>query len=337
MERLGVSWLAFQYVPPTGVSDDVTKPDVYSNVVVNAGLSWSPDYGSFPAARGPYGNGGQPRTVPASYVNNFLTGTPLRVQAEDFDTGGEGVAYHDLTSTNLGGQYRASEAVDIEVTTDPGGGYAVGGTAAGEWLEYTIKVQVAGYYNLSLRYAAPTNGCTVQMTGKGRDRTGPWALPSTGSSTTWMTATQQVLLEPGRQKMRFTILNGGFDLNWFELTPASTGMIPNGVYKLLNAANGLVFTATTSTNLVGASNYVGLTYQQWNLQHIGGGQYKITSAASGRSWNLNNDGTLGTSSGWDTGDRKCFILVPTSGDYLVYPAGRQWLAFCNRFLQPKCH
>src|ERR1039457_2590709 len=222
LERLGVSWLTFQYIPPTGVSDDVSKPQIYSNIVVNSGLSWSPDYGNFPPARGPYGNSGQPRTIPASYANNFLTGTPLRIQAEDFDTGGEGVAYHELPTTNPGGQYRTNEAVDIETTTDTGGGYDITGTAAGEWIEYTIWVQVAGYYNLSLRYATPSNGCAVQVTGNGHDRTGTWVLPGTGGSTTWATATQPVLLEYGRQKMHLNILNGGFNLNWMELTPSST-------------------------------------------------------------------------------------------------------------------
>jgi endoglucanase len=201
LERLGVSWLTFQYVPPTGVSDDVTKPQSYSNIVANAGLSWSPDYGNFPPVRGPYGNSGQPRTVPASYVNNFLTGTPLRIQAEDFDTGGEGVAYH-VTNTVNSTIYRPIETVPIEITADTGGGYDVTGTATDEWIEYTIWVQVAGYYNLSLRYAAPSNGCAVQVTGNGHDRTGTWGLPSTGGSTTWATATQPVLLEFGRQKMR---------------------------------------------------------------------------------------------------------------------------------------
>lgn len=314
-ERLGISWLTFHFIPPTGVSDDVTRPDVYSNIVVNSGLSWTPDFGNFPPARGPYGNGGQPRTVPASYVNNFLTGTPLRLQAEDFDTGGEGVAYHELTATNLAGQYRPNEAVDIEAATDTGGGYDVTGTVAGEWLEYTIWVQVSGYYNLSLRYAAPSNGCVVQVTGNGHDRTGRWGLPSSGSSTTWATVTQRVLLERGRQKMRVNILNGGLSLNWFELTPCSTGIIPNGVYKFLNGANGSVFTEMTSTNLVAASNYVSSASQQWNLQHIGGGQYKITAVANGWSWNLNNNGSLGISAGWNTGDHQCFILVPTSGGY----------------------
>ena len=321
LERLGVSWLTFQYIPPTGVSDDVSKPQIYSNIVVNAGLSWSPDYGNFPPARGPYGNSGQPRTIPASYVNNFLTGTALRIQAEDFDTGGEGVAYHELTTTNLGGQYRINEAVDIETTTDTGGGFDVTGTAAGEWIEYTIWVQVAGYYNLSLRYATPSNGCAVQMTGNGHDRTGSLTLPSTGGSTIWATATQPVLLEYGRQKMRVNILNGGFNLNWMELTPASTGFVPNGTYKFLNGANGLALTALTSTNLVGASNYVGSAYQQWNLQHVGGGQYKITAVPNGYSWNINS-GSLVTSSGWGTGGNQCYILAPASGGYYrILPVG----------------
>ena len=187
LERLGVSWITFEYIPPTGVAVDVTRPQCYSNIVVNAGLGWSPDYGNFPSPRGTYNNGGEPWTIPASYVSSFLTGTPLTIQAENFDTGGEGVAYHELTTTNLGGQYRTNEAVDIETTTDTGGGYDVTGTAAGEWIEYTLRIQVPGYYNLSLRYAAPSNGCAVQVTGSRQDEiglsdneTGVWSLPSTG-------------------------------------------------------------------------------------------------------------------------------------------------------------
>ena len=314
LETLGISWLTFQYIPPTGVATDVTQPQYYSNIVVNAGLSWTPDYGTFPPARGPYGNGGQPWSVPASYANNFLTGTPLLLQAENFDAGGEGVAYHELTTTNLGGQYRTNEAVDIEVTSDTGGGYDVTGTAAGEWLEYTIWVPVPGYYNLSLRYASPTNGAAVQVTGNGNNRTGAWYLPGTGSATTWATATQPVLLETGRQKVRLNILNGGFGLNWLQLTPSPTGLVPNGTYGLLNAASTLAFTGLAANGTVSATNYTGSTYQQWNLQHIGGNQYKITAAANGWSWNLNN-GALGFVSGWGAGSGQCFVVAPVSGGF----------------------
>jgi regulation of enolase protein 1 (concanavalin A-like superfamily)/fibronectin type 3 domain-containing protein len=314
LERQNISWLTFEYTPPTGVSDDVTQPPHYQNIINDAGLSWTPDYGTWPAVRGPYGNGGQPRTIPASYVNNFLTGTPMRIQTEDFDTGGEGVAYHELTTTNSSGQYRPNEAVDIESTTDASGSYDVTSTVAGEWLEYTIWIQVPGYYNLSLRYAAPSNGCAVQVAGNQHDRTGIWALPSTGSSSTWMTVTQQVMLEPGRQKMRFTILNGGFNWNWFELTPAAKGIIPNGTYTLLNAANAASFTGVTSNNSVRVAAFTNSGFQQWNLQHIGGGQYKITAATNGWSWNLNNS-ALGFTSGWGTGGGQCFIMSPSGNGY----------------------
>ena len=129
-----------------------------------------------------------------------------------------------------------------------------------------------------------------------------------------MTATQQLLLGQGTQRMRLNILNGGFNLNWLQLTPASTGLIPNGTYTLLNAANTLAFNGITGSGTVTATNYSGSTYQQWNLQHIGGGQYKITAAANGWSWNLNN-GSLGFTSGWGTGGGQCFIVTPISGGF----------------------
>jgi fibronectin type 3 domain-containing protein/regulation of enolase protein 1 (concanavalin A-like superfamily) len=313
LERLGVSWITFQYVPPSGVSDNVTQPDVYSNEVVNSGLSWTPDYGTFPVTRAPYGNSGQPRTVPGSYVNNFLSGTPLQVEAENFDVGGEGVAYH-VTNTVNATVDRTSETVPLETTTDSSGGYDIAGATTGEWFEYNIWIQVAGYYNLSLRYAAANAGCAVDITGNGHDRTGAWALPSTGSSSTWATVSQPVLLEPGRQIMRVSVVSGSVNLNWFQLTPAATGLVPAGTYKLLNAASGLALTGMPGTNAAVATNYVGNGYQQWNLQHVGGNQFKITAVTNGWSWNVNNN-SLGLTSGWGTGGGQNFILAPTSGSY----------------------
>jgi len=130
--------------------------------------------------RSPYGHGGYPWSTP-DYTNNLLTGS-LRIQAENFDAGGEGVAYHELTTTNLGGQYRTNEAVDIETTSDTGGGYDVTGTAAGEWLEYTIYVSEPGLYNLALRVAGTTAGSVQLLAGgiNGTNLTGVWTVPTAG-------------------------------------------------------------------------------------------------------------------------------------------------------------
>ena len=64
---------------------------------------------------------------------------PGTIEAEDFD------AFWDSTDENEGGQYR-STAVDIEPTTDAGGGYNVGWLADGEWLEYSIACTVAAVH-----------------------------------------------------------------------------------------------------------------------------------------------------------------------------------------------
>jgi probable HAF family extracellular repeat protein len=55
---------------------------------------------------------------------------PGTIQAENFDDGGEGVAYHDTSTGNKGGAYRSTD-VDIEATSDAGGGHDVGWMAAG--------------------------------------------------------------------------------------------------------------------------------------------------------------------------------------------------------------
>src|SRR5262249_33467388 len=65
---------------------------------------------------------------------------PGKIEAENFDDGGEGVAYHDTDATQFGGAYRTNVGVDIETTTDTGGGFAIGRIRAGEWVEYTVNV-----------------------------------------------------------------------------------------------------------------------------------------------------------------------------------------------------
>src|SRR6185503_19965574 len=92
----------------------------------------------------------QAATTQTPYIGTpFVVGSSaVTIQTENFDNGGEGVAYHDLDSTNRGGKFRTT-GVDIESTTDLGGGYDVGYVKRGEWLEYTIDVQQAGTYDLT--------------------------------------------------------------------------------------------------------------------------------------------------------------------------------------------
>src|SRR5690348_3277850 len=79
---------------------------------------------------------------------------PGTVQAEYFDLGGEGVAYHDAQPGQIqggGAVTRTSEDVELEVTGDAGGGYHIGFTDPGDWLLYTLNVASSGVYQLELR------------------------------------------------------------------------------------------------------------------------------------------------------------------------------------------
>src|SRR6266849_424324 len=97
-----------------------------------------------------------PLAVEAQTISMPFSGTPIAVpgsfEAENFDLGGEGVAYHDNVPGNAGGQYRLSEDVDIIVSSDPlGGGYVVNNFETGEWLAYTINLAASANYDIEIR------------------------------------------------------------------------------------------------------------------------------------------------------------------------------------------
>jgi hypothetical protein len=170
------------------------------------------------SAGGPFG--GAPREVPGT------------IQAEDFDEGGRGVAYHDTSAGNAGGVYRNTD-VDLQATSDTGGGYNVGWMKAGEWLRYTIAVPTSGTYSLTARVAARAAGGTFHVAVDGVNRTGPLVIPDTGDWQVWRDVTATVTLSAGVQEMRFVADANGptgvfGNLNFIRLTAAGTGSTPFG-------------------------------------------------------------------------------------------------------------
>src|SRR3989449_95389 len=167
------------------------------------------------------------------------SGVPIAIpgafEAENFDLGGEGVAYHDNTSGNQGGQYRLSEDVDIVVSSDPlGGGYAVSNTETGEWLAYTINVVTSGNYDIELRAATnwdfPNAAYHVEIDGV--NVTGSVVLPNTGgwNSFQWV-GKKTVPLTAGEHVLKFVIDRQYFALNSIRVlsTPTLTSTPYSGV------------------------------------------------------------------------------------------------------------
>jgi hypothetical protein len=138
---------------------------------------------------------------------------PGKIEAEDFDKGGQGVAYNDADAINSGGQYRTTEGVDIETCGE--GGYDVGWTNANEWMKYTVNVTTAGVYTIQARVASPNNGSQFYVELNGVNISGTITVPNTGN---WQTYTTVPVTTPGLQAgvqtLRIVELTGGFNLNY---------------------------------------------------------------------------------------------------------------------------
>jgi hypothetical protein len=147
---------------------------------------------------------------------------PGTVQAENYDKGGEGVAYHDTTSGNSGGVYR-SDRVDLQTASDSGGGYKVKTAVAGEWLNYAVNVVTSGIYSISVRAASGGGGGRFHLEVDGSDVTGPLTVPNTGGWQAWTTVTKTgVALEAGLRVLRLVLDTNGTtgmtgNFNWIRV------------------------------------------------------------------------------------------------------------------------
>ncbi len=126
---------------------------------------------------------------------------PGRVQCAYYDSGGEGVAYHDTDAVNNGSgklnpadgtylnEFRMNEGVDISYTKfhnetpvdnnpydlvrPPEGQLYVGWTVPGEWFNLTVDVEQSGVYSIDFLYTSNRGG-TISL-----DRNGKPLIPPT--------------------------------------------------------------------------------------------------------------------------------------------------------------
>ncbi len=141
---------------------------------------------------------------------------PGRIQGEDYKVGGEGVGYHDLTAGNSGGKYR-TDNVDIETTTDAGGGYNVGWIDAGEWLAYDVSVSQAGSYSLTLRMASAVSGTKTATLSVDGSQAAAFSITDASGWQSWKSVTVTgVRLTAGNHTLRISMATGGFNVNWLD-------------------------------------------------------------------------------------------------------------------------
>jgi beta-glucanase (GH16 family) len=180
--------------------------------------------------------------------------TSCTFQAEDYSSAS------DSTPGNAGGQYRTGD-VDIEATSDTGGGFDVGWTANGEWLAHnSITFPTSGAYTIQYRVAAPAAGGVISADlNAGAIQLGTTAVPATGGYQTWTTVQRTINVNAGTYNLGTYISTGGFNLNWIRVDGASCG--------------GTTTPAPTGWTLAWQDEFNGtaLDTSKWNIEVNGDG------------------------------------------------------------------
>jgi len=200
--------------------------------------------------------------------------TPIRIEAEDY------INFFDKSSGNTGGAFR-SDDVDIQATTDVGGGYNVGWIQQGEWLTYDANIPEAGTYDIVARVASAQQGTrSLKVSVDGQSET--LSFGGTGGWQNWTDVTAQgVNLSAGSQQLRLDMLSNSFNVNYIDIIPSnSSPTLPTLSINNVSITEGNSGTknATFTVNLSDASTQtVSVNYATANDTAIAGSDYTAKS------------------------------------------------------------
>lgn len=157
----------------------------------------------------------------ASAQQTPYNGTPFpipgKIEAEEFDKGGEGVAYHDKDEENKEKGARLDEGVDVK---SENGKTVIGWTEQEEWLEYTINVKETSQYKYTVSAATDNSTASFHFEIDGKKISSTKKVGSTGDWSVFkeVTGTTEEITA-GEHVLRLSIDGSYFDLDWFSFEP----------------------------------------------------------------------------------------------------------------------
>ena len=224
---------------------------------------------------------------------NFIT---IEIEAEDYDEGGQDVAYHDTSPGNSGGVYRTDD-VDIEAKPTASNGYAVTQFKGNEWMQYTFQVDSAGVYTFNLMAANQNqdeSNVDVEINGVLYEnllvtRTFDWDvfLPSSipdivlNEGENVVRITQRMSLSSTPDKLEFV---SDIPVNTREILSQETTIFPNpssGIFTIQTTAQNLKYAVMSLEGKILQQGL--LTQNEINLSNYPKGVYFLQLSSDNRT------------------------------------------------------
>ena len=141
---------------------------------------------------------------------------PGKIEMEDYDLGGQGIAYYDKDVENQGESYR-NEGVDI-VTVDSiseSKGYAIGYTQEGEWTEYSIVTKKSAPYFYKAQVASGLDFSSFILMVDGKQVADTVKIPQTDNWNTYTIVDGKTsTIESGEHILRVRISGAYANIDW---------------------------------------------------------------------------------------------------------------------------
>ncbi|MDF2454756.1 MAG: glycoside hydrolase family 16 [Cytophagaceae bacterium] len=123
-----------------------------------------------------------------------------------------------FTRTIQAESYSEMSGVQVEGTTDTGGGQNVGYIESGDWMTYkNINFPSSGTYKVEYRVAGNGGRLSLDLN-SGTTVLGALNVPATGGWQNWRTISHTVNVNAGTYKLGLYAASGGWNINWIRIT-----------------------------------------------------------------------------------------------------------------------
>ena len=130
---------------------------------------------------------------------------------------------HEIPGQIEAESFLVNEGLSIENCSDEGGGFDMGYTDDGDYLDYRVNISVAGNYAVVYRVASGNAaGGTIDLqliNAEDHVQTlQSVSVPATGAWQNWISITRNVDLPAGEYTLRMLVSKREFNLNWMKFT-----------------------------------------------------------------------------------------------------------------------
>ena len=239
------------------------------------------------------GSGTTPPTPQVPY-DSVAVKLPAKIEAEKYDIpgtgrGGDVDSYSDNDSENQGdAKFREDLGVDI---VEGGTGMAIGYTASGEWLEYTVEVPEDGDYAIKASASTGMESASFCFLADGKAIGDTITVPQTGED--WSVYKEfeggKAKLTKGTHVIRLVITGDNVNVDWFSLGDVEkVGLKPAlkfqakapSTYRVYSVSGKLMGTVDLAGKKAGeALQSAGFTKGVYMLKSIDGHKTFMTSVA----------------------------------------------------------